>query len=82
MPEHLPIKNAEQIADNQPKNGKNLVNLLYNNDVKIFRDHEVLFSYFDRYHIPRSWLNSGGNFLVVLEEWGGDPTGISLVKRT
>ncbi|CAI8589851.1 unnamed protein product [Vicia faba] len=34
------------------------------------------------YHIPRSWLNSGGNFLVVLEEWGGDPTGISLVKRT
>lgn len=34
------------------------------------------------YHVPRSWLNSGGNFLVVLEEWGGDPTGISLVKRT
>ncbi|XP_058723279.1 beta-galactosidase-like [Vicia villosa] len=34
------------------------------------------------YHIPRSWLNSGGNFLVVLEEMGGDPTGISLVKRT
>ncbi|KAL5078646.1 hypothetical protein RYX36_007067 [Vicia faba] len=34
------------------------------------------------YHFPRSWLNSGRNFLVVLEEWGGDPTGISLVKRT
>lgn len=34
------------------------------------------------YHIPRSWLNPSGNVLVVLEEWGGDPTGISLVKRT
>ncbi|XP_061361491.1 beta-galactosidase [Gastrolobium bilobum] len=34
------------------------------------------------YHVPRSWLNPSGNYLVVLEEWGGDPTGISLVKRT
>ncbi|RDX73527.1 hypothetical protein CR513_46853 [Mucuna pruriens] len=34
------------------------------------------------YHVPRSWLSSGGNFLVVFEEWGGDPNGITLVKRT
>ncbi|XAR67166.1 Beta-galactosidase [Bertholletia excelsa] len=34
------------------------------------------------YHVPRSWLKPSGNFLVVLEEWGGDPSGISLVKRT
>ncbi|BAT80094.1 Beta-galactosidase protein [Vigna angularis] len=34
------------------------------------------------YHVPRSWLNSGGNSLVVFEEWGGDPYGIALVKRT
>ncbi|KAK4257779.1 hypothetical protein QN277_007322 [Acacia crassicarpa] len=34
------------------------------------------------YHVPRSWLNSSGNVLVVFEEWGGDPIGISLVKRT
>ncbi|RZB55397.1 beta-galactosidase-like isoform X2 [Glycine soja] len=34
------------------------------------------------YHIPRSWLNPSGNYLVVFEEWGGDPTGITLVKRT
>ncbi|KAI8553533.1 hypothetical protein RHMOL_Rhmol05G0023700 [Rhododendron molle] len=34
------------------------------------------------YHVPRSWLKPSGNFLVVLEEWGGDPTGISLVRRT
>jgi hypothetical protein len=34
------------------------------------------------YHIPRSWLSPSGNVLVVFEEWGGDPTGISLVKRT
>ncbi|KAL5572484.1 hypothetical protein UlMin_022081 [Ulmus minor] len=30
------------------------------------------------YHVPRSWLNSGGNLLVVFEEWGGDPSGITL----
>ncbi|CAJ2649876.1 unnamed protein product [Trifolium pratense] len=34
------------------------------------------------YHVPRSWLNPRGNYLVVFEEWGGDPNGISLVKRT
>ncbi|XP_059641301.1 beta-galactosidase-like [Cornus florida] len=33
------------------------------------------------YHVPRSWLNPTGNLLVVFEEWGGDPSGISLVKR-
>ncbi|XP_043720215.1 beta-galactosidase-like isoform X2 [Telopea speciosissima] len=34
------------------------------------------------YHVPRSWLNPTGNLLVVFEEWGGDPTGISLGSRT
>lgn len=34
-----------------------------------------------RYHVPRSWLYPTGNLLVVFEEWGGDPHGISLVKR-
>lgn len=34
-----------------------------------------------RYHVPRSWLNPTGNLLVVLEEWGGDPNGIFLVRR-
>ncbi|XP_065047483.1 beta-galactosidase-like [Musa acuminata AAA Group] len=33
------------------------------------------------YHAPRAWLNPTGNLLVVFEEWGGDPTGISMVKR-
>ncbi|KAL9169715.1 hypothetical protein ABFS82_04G096900 [Erythranthe guttata] len=33
------------------------------------------------YHIPRSWLYPTGNLLVVFEEWGGNPYGISLVKR-
>lgn len=33
------------------------------------------------YHIPRSWLNPTANLLVVFEEWGGEPAGISLVKR-
>ncbi|XP_058756150.1 beta-galactosidase-like [Vicia villosa] len=34
------------------------------------------------YHVPRSWLSPSVNYLVVFEELGGDPTGISLVKRT
>ncbi|RZR96368.1 hypothetical protein BHM03_00025391 [Ensete ventricosum] len=34
------------------------------------------------YHVPRSWLNPTGNLLVVFEEWAGDPTGISMVKRS
>ncbi|XP_074584190.1 beta-galactosidase-like [Curcuma longa] len=34
------------------------------------------------YHVPRSWLNPTGNYLVVFEELGGNPSGISLVKRT
>ncbi|KAL1201285.1 Beta-galactosidase 2 [Cardamine amara subsp. amara] len=34
------------------------------------------------YHVPRSWLKPFGNLVVVFEEWGGDPSGISLVKRT
>ncbi|XP_044484003.1 beta-galactosidase 1-like [Mangifera indica] len=33
------------------------------------------------YHVPRSWLYPTGNFLIVFEEWGGDPYGISLVRR-
>ncbi|XP_010242207.1 PREDICTED: beta-galactosidase [Nelumbo nucifera] len=34
------------------------------------------------YHVPRSWLNPTGNLFVIFEEWGGDPTWISLNKRT
>ncbi|KAL1805252.1 hypothetical protein ACET3Z_028320 [Daucus carota] len=34
------------------------------------------------YHLPRSWLKPTGNQLVIFEEWGGDPSGISLVRRT
>ncbi|CAD6336496.1 unnamed protein product [Miscanthus lutarioriparius] len=34
------------------------------------------------YHVPRSWLNPSGNLLVVLEEFGGDLSGVKLVTRT
>ncbi|KAK8529960.1 hypothetical protein V6N12_060723 [Hibiscus sabdariffa] len=33
------------------------------------------------YHVPRSWLKSTENLLVVFEETGGDASEISLVKR-
>lgn len=35
-----------------------------------------------RYHVPRSWLKPTGNLLVLFEELGGDPTRISLTKRS
>ncbi|KAK9102549.1 hypothetical protein Sjap_019803 [Stephania japonica] len=34
------------------------------------------------YHIPRAWLKPTGNLLVLFEELGGNPYGISLVTRT
>ncbi|KAK9062022.1 hypothetical protein SSX86_019206 [Deinandra increscens subsp. villosa] len=34
------------------------------------------------YHVPRSWLKPTGNTLVLFEELGGDPTRISLTKRS
>ncbi|KZV53365.1 beta-galactosidase 3-like [Dorcoceras hygrometricum] len=34
------------------------------------------------YHVPRSWLKSTQNLLVVFEEIGGDASGISLVQRS
>ncbi|GAB2279505.1 Beta-galactosidase 3 [Dionaea muscipula] len=34
------------------------------------------------YHVPRSWLKPMNNLLIVFEELGGDPTKISLVKRS
>ncbi|CAM8915603.1 unnamed protein product [Rhodiola kirilowii] len=34
------------------------------------------------YHVPRSWLKPTQNLLVVFEELGGNPSKISLVKRT
>lgn len=35
----------------------------------------------NRYHVPRSFLQRGGNTLVLFEEVGGDPTHISFAKR-
>ncbi|GAB4848513.1 Beta-galactosidase 3 [Ancistrocladus abbreviatus] len=34
------------------------------------------------YHVPRSWLKPTRNLVVLFEELGGDPTKISLVKRS
>ncbi|KAL2521087.1 Beta-galactosidase 3 [Forsythia ovata] len=34
------------------------------------------------YHVPKSWLKSKENLLILFEELGGDVSKISLVKRT
>ncbi|KAB5540687.1 hypothetical protein DKX38_013661 [Salix brachista] len=33
------------------------------------------------YHVPRSWVESSGNTLVLFEEIGGDPTQIALATK-
>ncbi|KAE8656708.1 Beta-galactosidase 1 [Hibiscus syriacus] len=33
------------------------------------------------YHVPRSWLQSSGNILVLFEEIGGDPTQLAFATR-
>lgn len=78
------IKNAEQIVESPPRNGKSFIQLalVYYSQ---WCNLSIMITYLpalDRYHVPRSWLNPSGNYLVVFEEWGGDPSGISLVKRT
>eukprot|EP01018_Ginkgo_biloba_P015201 Gb_00911 [translate_table: standard] len=35
-----------------------------------------------RYHVPRSWLRSTGNVLVLFEELGGNPSQITLLTRS
>ncbi|CAB4296247.1 unnamed protein product [Prunus armeniaca] len=35
-----------------------------------------------RYHVPGSWLKPTQNLVVVVEELGGDPSKITLVKRS
>lgn len=35
-----------------------------------------------RYHIPRTWVHSGENLIVLHEELGGDPSKISVQTRT
>ncbi|CAN6984548.1 hypothetical protein BRARA_A00214 [Brassica rapa] len=34
------------------------------------------------YHVPRSWLKPSQNLLVIFEELGGNPSAVSLVKRS
>ncbi|CAO2826312.1 unnamed protein product [Amaranthus hypochondriacus] len=34
------------------------------------------------YHVPRAWLKTGKNVMVIFEELGGDASKISLVKRS
>jgi hypothetical protein len=69
-------------VDNPHRDGKSLYILFYNIEWFNLNIMKNLLLELDRYHVPRSWLNPRGNYLVVFEEWGGDPNGISLVKRT
>lgn len=82
MLEPLMIRNVERAVESHLKDGENIVvsflhviiclsNLYLHSNMLLFR-----------YHVPRSWLNPTGNLLVVFEEWGGNPSGISLVRRT
>lgn len=47
----------------------------------LFGDLLTSKSFLSRYHVPRSWLQPTQNLIVLLEELGGDPSRITLVKR-
>ena len=40
-----------------------------------------MFTHLNRYHVPRSLIQSGKNRLVLFEEMSGDPTQISFATR-
>lgn len=72
-------KNVKEIAIGPLRDGKTTLHYIIFSYKQFFKNlHNFIF----RYHIPRSWLKPTGNVLVVFEEFGGDPTKISLVKRT
>jgi hypothetical protein len=64
MPEHLPIKNAKQVVDNLPKNGKNPYNLPQNKSCKY---SDIMRSYFCIWtgiiFLARGWTQVGTSWL-------------------
>ncbi|KAF9607959.1 hypothetical protein IFM89_003879 [Coptis chinensis] len=54
--------------------------LIFPDFLLVIRRHHSLLHF--RYHVPRSWVHSGENLLVLHEEIGGDPSKISILTRT
>lgn len=81
MPELFMIRNAELIAASLLRDGEKIFILLICDAFALSSTKFMVELLFFRYHIPRSWLTPTGNLLVVFEEWGGDPTWMSLVER-
>lgn len=74
-------KSASAIVEKRHKDGKTST-VIYHFLSRLLQCRTLTKqNYIIRYHVPRSWLYPTGNLLVVLEEWGGEPRGISLVKR-
>ncbi|KAF1873505.1 hypothetical protein Lal_00027543 [Lupinus albus] len=74
------LQSARMVVANQPRDGKDFgqnTRSQFHNGKKVEDGKEA-----NQYHVPRSWLKPDHNLLVVFEELGGDPSRISLVKRT
>ena len=80
--ESMMTKSAKSTVVTLLRDGMHFVGHCINIHEKFTIEALALTSCLFRYHVPRSWLNPTGNLLVIFEEWGGDPTRISMVKRT
>jgi len=77
------LQSARLVVANQPSGGKYYFFVYIVGNAGSVRPESLIFGtkYF-RYHVPRSWLKPNHNLLVVFEELGGDPSKISLAKRS
>ncbi|KAM7516183.1 hypothetical protein LguiA_005766 [Lonicera macranthoides] len=78
------LQNVKLAVANQPSDGNPLIQdeisfaIHVNYITGIYNDVANV----HMYHVPRSWLKPTQNLLVLFEELGGDPTRITLVKRS
>lgn len=84
---HIDLQSASLVVANQLRDGikhkietpnKVCCTWFSSKTIKVL-NLQILIS---RYHVPRSWLKPTQNLLVLFEELGGNPSGISLVKRS
>lgn len=81
IPVHTEPPNVKSIVANQLNDGTYISHHERKPKKGLSGDLLTSKSFLSRYHVPRSWLQPTQNLVVLLEELGGDPSRITLVKR-
>lgn len=77
----ISLQSVKLVVGNQLKDGTNNF-ILHIQLAQVYNKFLLIRNDAFRYHLPRSWLKPTQNLLVLFEELGGDPKGITLVKRS